>query len=206
MTEIENSEEFRSELNQALNDSARLLNQNRPGEAITKLQPFYDKAPTHPDLAINLGGAYILQRKWARAVAVLSKAAAAHPANAMLWTNLAAAELGRLETAGPQQQERAIQAYQQALEADTEAPNVHYHLGLIYKERGEFNRASAFFQRALEVLPSDKDALYWLERLSRQLTEEERAQEQPKRQADTSGAEIDSTEVDSGEIDSGEGA
>jgi len=182
MTDIEQSDDFRS----ALNESARLLSQNRPGEALIKLFAIYEQAPTHPDVAINLGGAYILQRKWSRAVAVLSKAAEAHPHNAMLWTNLAAAELGRLELAGPQEQARAIQAYERALQADSEAPNVHYHLGLIYKERGELNRASAFFQRALEVLPADKDARFWLDQLAQQLTEEQR---QPAESDETAASE-----------------
>lgn len=163
MTEKENGDEFR----QKLNESARLLRQNRPGEALTVLQPLYEQTPTQADVAINMGGAYILQRKWSRAVAVLSKAAEANPENAMLWTNLAAAQLGNLETAGPKQQERAIAAYERALAIDPQAPNIHYHLGLIYKERGELNRASAFFQRAIEVRPDDQDARYWLEQIAK---------------------------------------
>ncbi|MGL4647929.1 MAG: tetratricopeptide repeat protein [Caldilineaceae bacterium] len=153
------------ELTQALFESGRLLSQNRPGEAVERLLPFAQKDPTDPDLAINLGGAYILQRKWERAARILRQAVEAHPENAMLWTNLGAAELGVLETAGPKQQERAIAAYERALEADAAAPNVHYHLALIYKHRGELNRAAAFFQRALEVNPADRDARNWLDRL-----------------------------------------
>jgi tetratricopeptide (TPR) repeat protein len=162
MSDFERTDDFRNRLN----ESARLLSQNRPGEALTLLEPLYEQAPTQADIAINVGGAYILQRKWNRAVAVLSKAVEANPESVMLWTNLAAAQLGNLETAGPKQQERAIAAYDRVLALDPEAPNIHYHLGLIYKERGELNRASAFFQRALEVHPNDKDARYWLERLA----------------------------------------
>ncbi|MDQ3249623.1 MAG: tetratricopeptide repeat protein [Chloroflexota bacterium] len=176
MSEIENSAEF----SQRLNESARLLAQNRPGEALETLRPLYLQAPTHPDVAINLGGAYILQRKWDRAVAVLSKAAAAHPDNAMLWTNLGAAHLGRLELAGPQQQEQAIDAYVRALQADPAAPNVHYHLGLIYKERAELGRARDFFQAALDVNPTDKDAHYWLDQVTRLLIEQQRERNQQK--------------------------
>lgn len=157
----ENDDQFR----RTLNESARLLSQNRPGEALERLLPLQKAKPADPDVAINLGGAYILQRKWDRAVRVLRRAVDAHPDNAALWTNLGAAELGRLELSGPQQQERAIAAYERALQVDPVAPNVHYHLGLIYKQRGELIRASAFFQRALEVSPADRDARYWLDKM-----------------------------------------
>ena len=153
------------EFNRTLNESAQLLQQNRPGEAESKLLPLYESTPDHADVLINLSGAYILQRKWDKAVKLLNKGAKAHPNNAMLWMNLGAAQLGRLETAGPKQQERAIEAFQRAIQVNSETPNAHYQLGLIYKERGELTRAAAFFQRALEVNPADRDARYWLDRL-----------------------------------------
>lgn len=161
-----------------LNESAHLLRQNRPAEAAELLEPLYEQTPEHPDVAINLGGAYILQRKWNQAAKVLSKAAVSNPDNAMLWTNLGAAELGNIQTAGPKQQERAIRAYERALKADSSAPNVHYHLGLIYKERGELMRASAFFQRALEVKPSDSDARYWLDQLGKLIVQDQKERRQ----------------------------
>lgn len=162
MTEYAQTREFQV----SLNESARLLSANRPAEAAQKLEPLYAQAPDNPDVLINLSGAYILQRKWDKAVAVLEGAVKAHPDNAMLWANMGAAQLGRLELSGPKQQEKAIEAYYQALRADPRAPNVHYHLGLIYKERRELTRACAMFQRAVEVNPADSDAHYWLKRLS----------------------------------------
>jgi cytochrome c-type biogenesis protein CcmH/NrfG len=164
--------QYSEEFNRTLNESAHLLRQNRPGEAVAKLRDLYRQAPEHPDVAINLGGAYILQNKWNRAVEVLRKAVRHNPDNVMLWSNLGAAELGHLELSGPKQQEKAIAAYQAALQIDPEAPNVHYHLGLIYKERKEYVRAGAFFQRALEVNAADRDARLWLERISKLLKEE----------------------------------
>ncbi len=159
------------EFKRQLNESARLLGQNRPGEAVEKLLPLSEQSPDHPDVLINLSGAYILQRKWNMAVRVLKIGLKSHPTNAMLWANLGAAELGRLETSGPRQQDKAIAAYQHALQVDPEAPNVHYHLGLIYKERKELMRSAAFFQRALEVNPADRDARYWLDRLTPEIQE-----------------------------------
>jgi tetratricopeptide (TPR) repeat protein len=162
MSQSDRSQEFQD----TLNESARLLSQNRPGEAAVRLEQLRAQAPEDPDVAINLSGAYILQRKWDKAVKMLEEAVKTNPHNAALWTNMGAAQLGRLEVAGPKQQERAIEAYWQALKADPRAANVHYHLGLIYKERGELTRASAMFQRAVEVNPADRDAQYWLKRLT----------------------------------------
>ncbi len=157
-----------------LNESARLLRANRPGEAIAVLEPLQADMPDDPDIAINMGGALILQRKWAKAVEILKKAVVASPGNVLLWTNLAAAYLGRLETSGPKHQARAIAAYEKALWIDPSTPNVHYHLGLIYKQQGNLSRSSAMFQRALEINPNDRDARYWMEKLSDQMVERER--------------------------------
>jgi tetratricopeptide (TPR) repeat protein len=148
-----------------LTESARLLSQGRPGEAESKLLTLEALHPGNPDVAINLGGAYILQRRWDKAARILRQAVKKHPDHVMLWTNLAAAELGVLESSGPKQQDAAIEAYERALQIEPTAANVHYHLGLIYKERGELSRATAMFRRALEVLPSDKDAQYWIDRI-----------------------------------------
>ncbi|MFM7171621.1 MAG: tetratricopeptide repeat protein, partial [Caldilinea sp.] len=93
------SEEFK----RALSEGAWLLRSNRPQVAVEKLLPLYEQAPTNADVAINLGGAYILLARWNQAVRVLSKATELHQHNPMLWCNLAAAYLGRLELAGPQQ-------------------------------------------------------------------------------------------------------
>ena len=176
MTHLDQPEEFQ----RALSEGAWLLRQNRPQEAQERLLPLYEIAPTNPDVAINLGGAYILQGKWNKAEKVLSRAAQLHPDNVLIWINLGAAHLGRLELAGPQQQERAIRAYERALALDPQAPNVHYHLGLIYKDRGDLEHASAAFTQALAVNPNDADAerwLKWLQRRREALAEETSAQE-----------------------------
>ena len=75
--------------------------------------------------------------------------------------------MGRLELSGPQQQERAIRAYEKALEINPKTPNIHYHLGLIHKDRGDLARSATAFRQALEVDPNDQDAKHWLERIDR---------------------------------------
>ncbi len=171
-----------------LNESARLLRANRPGEAIAVLEPLQADLPDDPDIAINMGGALILQRKWSKAVRILKRAVEVSPDNVLLWTNLAAAYLGRLETSGPKHQARAIAAYERALGLDPSTPNVHYHLGLIYKQQGNLSRSSAMFQRALEVNPEDRDARFWMERLSDQIVEIEREKRLKRSQQDRSSA------------------
>lgn len=174
-----------------LNESARLLRANRPGEAIAVLEPLQADLPDDPDIAINMGGALILQRKWSKAVKILKRAVEVSPDNVLLWTNLAAAYLGRLETSGPKHQARAIAAYEKALGLDPSTPNVHYHLGLIYKQQGNLSRSSAMFQRALEVNPEDRDARFWMERLSDQIVEIEREKRLKRSKQDRSGANPD---------------
>lgn len=172
-----------AEFARVLNDSAQLLRQNRPEEAVRLLLPLHERFPIHADVAINLGGAYILQRKWNRAVRVLEPAARHHAENVMLWVNLAAAELGNLEISGPRQQEKAIAAYERALQINPKTPNVHYHLGLIHKHRGDLTRARDCFRSALDVMPTDRDARLWLERIDLLLAQNRPALQTPNSEA-----------------------
>jgi tetratricopeptide (TPR) repeat protein len=149
-----------------LSQGARLLAQNRPGEAAGRLERAAALLPDDPDVAINLGGAYILQGRYNKAVIVLERASQTNPDNAMVWTNLAAAYLGNLNLSGPQQQNKAIAAYERALQADPMAPNVHYNLALIYNDRKDWLQAKAYFLLALQANPGDADARRWLERLA----------------------------------------
>lgn len=157
--------EAQAQARQLTGEGARLLQQQRPGEAADLLERAWRLTPNDPDIAINLGGAYVMQHRWTKAVRFLETATRTHPDNAMLWVNLAAAYLGPLEISGPKAQEQAIAAFEEALRCDPLTPNVHYSLGLIYKQRGEYHRAAAHFWRALEVNPNDRDARHWLDRL-----------------------------------------
>ena len=175
MANLNNPEEFQ----RILYESAWLLRTGDATAAAEKLLPLYEVAPTNPDVVINLGGAYIMLGKWNKAERVLGKAAEVHPENVMIWTNLAAAHLGRLELAGPRQQERAIRAYERALALDPKAPNIYYHLGLVHKERRDWTSAQEAFTKALEVNPADKDARYWLSWLTQQNANPDAAGENP---------------------------
>lgn len=148
-------------------EAARLLAARRPGEAVTLLQEAYKLEPANVAVALNLGGAYILQNKHDQAIPILEAATELEPENPMVWTNLAAAYLGKLLFATTERQDRAIAAFERALALDPAAPNVHYNLGLIYLERNDLPRAAAHFRGALETDPNDRDARAWLEKIDR---------------------------------------
>ena len=106
---------------------------------------------------------------------------------------------------GPKHQEKAIRAYERALEIDPRAPNVHYHIGLIHKDRGDIEQAAYAFERALEVDPADRDAKYWLGWLERQRQARAEAETTARKSA---AAESAATMGDAGDLggDSGEQA
>lgn len=164
--EAEQAEQNRRRGHELLAAGARLLSQQRPGEAVEVLSQAAHLLPDDVDVAINLGGAYILQHRYRQAVPILERASQLAPDNAMVWMNLAAAYLGRLETSGPEQQRQAIAAYERALALHPEAPHVHYNLGLIYKDQRAWEQASAHFRNALAINPADADARYWLDKVA----------------------------------------
>ena len=90
------------------------------------------------------------------------------PENEMLWTNLGAAYLGNPVLASDQAQQQAIAAFERAIEINPVAPNVHYNLALIHRDRGEIDRAMQRFRQAVQANPHDRDASRALERLSQQ--------------------------------------
>ena len=148
-----------------LNEGAELLRQRRPKDAADQLGLAWQLDPTLIEVAINLGGAYVMQGRYAEAVKVLEDASHIQPDNVMIWINLAAAYLGPLETSDDGGQQRAIVAFEKALSLDPEAPSVNYNLGLIYAQRGETERAAAHFWRALDLDSSDNDARIRLRQL-----------------------------------------
>jgi tetratricopeptide (TPR) repeat protein len=148
-----------------LNQGASLLRQRKPVEAVDHLERARKLDPGLVEIAINLGGAYVMQGRHQEAVSVLEEASQRAPDHVMLWINLGAAYLGYLEESAEENQLRAIAAFEKALSLDPEAPSVNYNLGLIYRERGELQKAAAHFWRALDVDPSDRDARIRLKQL-----------------------------------------
>ncbi|MCP4167472.1 MAG: tetratricopeptide repeat protein [Chloroflexi bacterium] len=150
---------------QLLREGARLLRSQRFAEALPPLEQANELKPHDADIAISLGGAYVMNGKWSKAVTLLENAAERYPGNVRLWLNLAAAYLGRLELSSRPRQEQAIEAYQRALELDPKAPSVQYNIGLVYAERKDWAQAEVWFAQALNADPGDRDAAKWLKKV-----------------------------------------
>lgn len=149
-----------------LRKGTALLSRGKQKQAIAVLEPLHAAAADNFDVALNLGAAYILDKKFQQAVEVLEPLRDDHGDNANLWVNLGAAYLGNPVLADDDQQFNAVVAFSIALKLDPKAPNVAYNLGLIHKDRKEYDVAFRWFGIALKTNPDDKDAAYWLEQLA----------------------------------------
>jgi Flp pilus assembly protein TadD len=144
----------------------QLLQRGSVEEAARLLEKALALEPANPNIALNLGGAYILSKKFSMAVAILEPLVEVEPDNEMVWTNLGAAYLGNPVLARDEEQNKAIWAFSRALELNPTAPNVAYNLGLIFRDRKEYKKAAYWFGQAVKADPNDRDAQRLLERLA----------------------------------------
>ena len=146
---------------------SELLHRGKVNDAVPLLQRAHTLQPDHFNTSLNLSGAYILTKKFKQAVSLLETLREQAPDNAMVWTNLGAAYLGNPVLAREADQLQAIAAFEKALTIDPIAPNVAYNIGLIYRDRREYDKAIAWFQRALQANPKDRDAQNMIARLQK---------------------------------------
>lgn len=144
---------------------SELLHRGKAQEAVPILQKAHALKQGHFDTMLNLSGAYILTKKFKQAVTLLEQLREQEPNNVMVWTNLGAAYLGNPILSRDEEQLQAIAAFKQALQIDPIAPNVAYNIGLIYRDRREYDLAISWFERALQANPKDQDARNLMEKL-----------------------------------------
>ena len=142
-----------------------LLHQGLAIESVPYLEQAFALQPDDMDVAINLSGAYIMTKKFSKAAAILEPVSRQMPDHSKVWINLGAAYLGNPVLAREVDQEKAIFAFERALEIDPIAPSVAYNIGLIYRDRRETDKAIHWFHQAVRHDPRDKDALSLLRRL-----------------------------------------
>ena len=162
----------RNQVDSLLQRGTKLLRGGEPAQAAQLLEQAHRLDPSRADTLLNLSGAYILTRKFRQAVPLLEALSEQEPDNPMVWTNLGAAYLGNPVLARDEEQQRAIAAFQRALEIDPIAPNVAYNIGLIYRDRRDTDQAVRWFTKAIQANLNDQDAQSILRRL-RAMEEEE---------------------------------
>ena len=151
----------RQERRQALelsNEAAAYLRQGKPEKALPLLRRAIELDPDEPNVLLNLGGTYVLLGRHEEAVAVLTRATEVAPDEEMIWANLGAALLRLPAERQPEDELRAIAAFERALAINSRAPHAAYNLGLIFRDRGEWKEAARCFRLALAADPEDKDA------------------------------------------------
>jgi len=139
--------------------------------AVKFLEQAHHLQPEHNDAALNLSGAYILSKKFKKAVRILEPLRERDPHNPMVWTNLGAAYLGNPVLADDGDQQQAIAAFERALDLNPVTPNVAYNLGLIHHDRKEFDRALHWFKKAVQANPNDRDARRYITKLKELTTD-----------------------------------
>src|SRR5262245_52982152 len=90
-----------------LSAGTRALHTGHTAQAVDLLEQAYQVEPEHGAAALNLAGAYILTKKFAKAAAILEKLKEQEPDNPMVWINLGAAYLGNPVLAKDADQQRA---------------------------------------------------------------------------------------------------
>ena len=161
------------ELQDLLRRGTQLLQRGQNQEAEAVLEKAQELDKKNPDVALNLSGAYILTKKFKKAIQILAPLSKQEPTNAMVWTNLGAAYLGNPILARDEDHEKAIAAFEKAIEINPAAPNVAYNLGLIYRDRKEYDTAITWFEKAIQTNPNDQDARNIIARLEALQEEEE---------------------------------
>jgi len=144
------------------------LKAGRLGKATALLERAHGLDEEHLDAALNLSGAYILNKKFKKAVPLLETLSQMYPNNAMIWLNLGAAYLGNPILATDDERQEALRAFKQAYAIDPATPHVAYNIGLIHRDRRETAVAIEWFEKALATNPKDKDAKQLIEKLRQQ--------------------------------------
>jgi tetratricopeptide (TPR) repeat protein len=156
----------------------RLLGRGKVNEALPLLERAHRLQPDHFEAALNLGGAYLMAKRFKLAVPILETLVEAHPEEAQAWVNLGAAYLGNPVLASDEQQRKALDAFQRAIMIDPYARNVEYNIGLIHRDRGEIDPAIQAFERAVRIDPNDEDARRLIARLRAAADREEKRGEE----------------------------
>lgn len=135
------------------------LNHKQLDQAMAKFHRVLELAPEHAGAHNNLAYIYGTQGRYDLMEAEAKQAIYYHPGGAQARYNLASLYLGTGRV------DEAIGQYRAIIEAaPRDSGNAHNQLGVIHAERGDLKQAALHWRKALEVDPSNEDALANLRR------------------------------------------
>lgn len=130
----------------------------RPAEAEQHLKKAVELDPDLAQAHNNLGALYLEQRRWQAAIPEFQRALSnvLYPTPEIAQTNLGWAyfNLGQVD--------RAIQAYQRAIQANPQWSQAHNNLGIAYSARGQWAEAARSFRTAVRYFPGYVEAHFRL--------------------------------------------
>lgn len=155
----------KKEFSRLVSRAGRELQRGQIDQSIELLEQLLADDPSDFDALLTMSAAKILSKKFREAVVILEPLAEGHPDNPVVWSNLGAAYLGNPVLANEAAQFNAVSAFVRALEIDPLSPHTAYNIGLIHKDRKEYEVAISWFEIALQTNPKDEDASYWIKKL-----------------------------------------
>ncbi|MGE3180785.1 MAG: tetratricopeptide repeat protein [Phycisphaerae bacterium] len=163
-------------------------------QAVTSLQQLAAEFPSDPDIAANLGAAFLQQGDLRRAEASLRAALAEHGNQPVTMRTLAAcllkqdrlnearAVIDRAVTAAPfnadirltrsivlarlKQHEAALRDLEAAVRFDPAHADAHFALATVYRESGKVSDARTLFERMTTIAPADLRGMVGLAQLA----------------------------------------
>ncbi len=119
--------------------------------AVVQAESALAREPRNPDRILQLERAQAAARQYREAIATLTKAIAAIPANALLYVDRGHRYISVREFA------RALADLQRAAALDSSVYDAWYHLGVVRFVQGDFEEAARDFARARPSAPNDEE-------------------------------------------------
>jgi tetratricopeptide (TPR) repeat protein len=155
---------YKGRVSQSVATADRLLVKGKYDAAAGIYRAALHKNPKDINAQVGLGMAYTKLFKLDGAQEQFDKALARDPGNPGAHAGKAMLLLSRLQSSSntirknrDAMVKEAESEAQKALEADTQVPEAHYAMGMVYKEEGRFNEANNEFKESTELDPHFSD-------------------------------------------------
>lgn len=152
------------------------------GRGIEFLQKALEKVNTDPDVWTHLGIAFTIKREYQKAQEYFEKALSLDKTDAFIYSNMGFLYYSVfLQTGTMEDNNRALECYQKAIEIDPLLASAYNGLGGTYRAKGQIKEAIEAWEKSLELDPDYGYSLYNLGVAYLQIGEKEKALKQFER-------------------------